>query len=155
MVNKRLFLPLITLLLLASPFCSQAGTIKSVEQEIKTFKASGLHKYAPLTTSRVEAYLGAAERVFVTEDSMTMLTEAIYSRRPVVSLRPQHAAPTARYERMIQGFADVGYLCRYALTGLSQQPELLENKQCRVLDASPLDDLAEQLGKRLGMFENG
>lgn len=60
MVNKRLFLPLITLLLLALPLCSQAGTIKSIEQEINAFKAGGLHKYAPLTTSRVEAYLGAA-----------------------------------------------------------------------------------------------
>ncbi|MEA2078664.1 MAG: ELM1/GtrOC1 family putative glycosyltransferase [Pseudomonadota bacterium] len=102
---------------------------------------------------RAEAWLGAAERVFVSEDSMTMLTEAIYSRRPVVSLKPRHAAPTDRYERMVQGFADAGYLCRYALAELSQQPELLGSRQCRVLEASPLDDLAEQLGKRLGMIE--
>jgi mitochondrial fission protein ELM1 len=102
---------------------------------------------------RAEAWLGAAERVFVTEDSMTMLTEAIYSRRPVVSVRPRHAVPTDRYERMMQGFANSGYLCRYALAELSQQPELLESTQYRVLEASPLDDLAVQLGKRLGMIE--
>jgi mitochondrial fission protein ELM1 len=102
---------------------------------------------------RAEAWLGAAERVFVSEDSMTMLTEAIYSRRPVVSLRPQHAAPTDRYERMMQRFADSGYLCRYALTELSQQPEMLESRPCRVLEASPLDGLAVQLGKRLGLIE--
>ncbi|MEN8762294.1 MAG: ELM1/GtrOC1 family putative glycosyltransferase [Thiogranum sp.] len=102
---------------------------------------------------RIEAWLGAAERVFVTEDSMTMLTEAIYSRRPVASVRPEQAAPTDRYERMMQGFADSGYLCRYALTELSQRPELLESRQCRVLEESPLDDLAEQLGKRLGLIE--
>lgn len=101
---------------------------------------------------RAEAWLGAAERVFVTEDSMTMLTEAIYSRRPVVSVRPRHAVPTDRYERMMQGFANSGYLCRYALAELSQQPELLESRQWRVLEASPLDDLAVQLGKRLGMI---
>jgi hypothetical protein len=41
------------------------------------------------------------------------------------------------------------------LAELPQQPELLESKQCRVLEASPLDHLAEQLGKRLGMIENG
>jgi mitochondrial fission protein ELM1 len=99
-----------------------------------------------------EAWLGAAERVFVTEDSMTMLTEAIYSRRPVVSLRPRHAVPTDRYERMMQAFANSGYLCRYVLTDLSEQPELLDRKQCRVLEASPLDDLAGQLAKRLGMI---
>ena len=100
-----------------------------------------------------EAWLGAAERVFVTEDSMTMLTEAIYSRRPLVSLRPKHAVPTDRYERMMRGFADSGYLCRYALAELLQQPALLDSKQCRVLEASPLDDLAEQLGKRLEMLD--
>jgi len=102
---------------------------------------------------RAEAWLGAAERIFVTEDSMTMLTEALYSRRPVVSVRPQHAVPTDRYERMMQGFANSGYLCRYALAELSQQPELLESRQCRFLEASPLDDLSEQLGKRLGLIE--
>jgi hypothetical protein len=30
---------------------------------------------------------------------------------------------------------------------------LLDSKQCRVLEASPLDHLAEQLGKRLGMLD--
>jgi mitochondrial fission protein ELM1 len=34
------------------------------------------------------AYLGAAERVFVTQDSLTMLSEAIASGRPVVALAP-------------------------------------------------------------------
>jgi len=109
--------------------------------------------YGEGSTFRAEAWLGAAERIFVTEDSMTMLTEAIYSRRPVVSVRPQHAVPTDRYERMMQGFANSGYLCRYALAELSQQPGLLESRQCRVLEASPLDDLAVQLGKRLGLIE--
>jgi mitochondrial fission protein ELM1 len=99
----------------------------------------------------VEAYLGAAERVFVTEDSMTMLTEAIYSRRPVVSLSPEHAVPSDRYAGMVKAFADRGYLCRYALAELAQQPALLDSKQCQVLTASPLDDLAEQLGQRLGL----
>lgn len=100
---------------------------------------------------RTEACLGAAERIFVTEDSMTMLSEAIYSRRPVVSLRPQHAAPTDRYARVVKGFGDRGYLCRYALVELALHPESLESKQCRILRTSPLNDLAEQLGKRLGI----
>jgi mitochondrial fission protein ELM1 len=98
-----------------------------------------------------EVYLGAAERVFVTEDSMTMLTEAIYSRRPVVSLRPRRAGPTDRYARMLQSFSESGYLCRHALAELVQQPEMLERLHCRVIESSPLDGLAEQLAKRLGM----
>lgn len=112
------------------------------------------HWYGKGDACRVEAYLGAAERVFVTEDSMTMLTEAIYSRRPVVSLSPEHAVPSDRYAGMVKGFADRGYLCCYALAELAQHPQLLESKQCRVLKTSPLDGLAEQLAKRLGIIEN-
>jgi mitochondrial fission protein ELM1 len=102
---------------------------------------------------RVDAWLGAGQRIFATEDSMTMLTEAIYSRRPVVSLRPQRAVPTDRYQRMMQRFADSGYLCRYALAELSQQPGVLEGRQCGVLEVSPLDELAGELCKRLGMAQ--
>jgi hypothetical protein len=36
----------------------------------------------------VAAYLGAAERVFVTQDSLTMLSEAVASDRPVTALAP-------------------------------------------------------------------
>jgi hypothetical protein len=82
---------------------------------------------------------------------MTMLTEAIYSRRPVVSLRPQQAAPTERYQRMLQSFSESGYICRHALAELVRQPEMLERLQCRVIESSPLAGLAEQLAKRLGM----
>ncbi len=98
---------------------------------------------------RVEAYLGAAERVFVTEDSMTMLTESIYARRPVVSLRPRRALPTQRYARMMQGFADRGYLSRYALAELARQPQLLESDCYRPLEESPLRELGERLAERL------
>lgn len=101
----------------------------------------------------VDAWLGAGQRIFATEDSMTMLTEAIYSRRPVVSLRPQRAVPSDRYQRMMQRFADSGYLCRYALADLSQQPGMLEGRQCGALEVSPLDELAGELRKRLGMAQ--
>jgi len=100
----------------------------------------------------VEAWLGAAEKVFVTEDSMTMLTEAICARRPVFSLRPQQSLPNDRYERMVQRFADRGLICRYALNQLAQQPELLNDVQCRVLEESPQESLSKQLGERLGLI---
>ncbi len=98
-----------------------------------------------------ESFLGAADRVFVTEDSMTMLTEAIYSRRPVVSLRPRSAAPTGRYERMLRAFAESGYIRRYGLGEIVRQPALLEETGCRILQSSPIDSLAKQLQVHLGM----
>jgi mitochondrial fission protein ELM1 len=96
-----------------------------------------------------EAWLGAAERVFVTEDSMTMLTEAIHSRRPVYSLRPRSYAPEPRYTQSLQRFAEQGLLCRYGLVELSSQPERLQAKRCRPLETSPAHWLAEQLRVRL------
>jgi len=54
----------------------------------------------------------------------------------------------------MQRFADSGYLCRYALAELSQQPGILEGRQCGVLEVSPLDELAGELCKRLGMAQN-
>jgi mitochondrial fission protein ELM1 len=101
----------------------------------------------------VEAVLGAADRVFVTEDSMTMLSEAISSRRPVSSLIPQHALPNSRYEHTLKRFTDRQLLCRFGLSELAQTPELLEQAQCRVLDQSPLADLAQQLADRLGLTD--
>jgi mitochondrial fission protein ELM1 len=98
---------------------------------------------------RPEDWLAAAERIFVSEDSMTMLTEAICSRRPVYSLRPRHAAPNDRYKQALMRFSEQGLLCRFALAELSQQPGLLDRQSCRVLEESPLQSLADSLRKRL------
>jgi mitochondrial fission protein ELM1 len=98
---------------------------------------------------QAEAWLGAAERVLVTEDSMTMLTEAAYALRPVHSLRPVSAAPEPRYEQALQGFLQRGFLCRNSLSELDAQPQLPDLSQCRGLDASPTPWLAEQLHLRL------
>jgi len=99
--------------------------------------------------SRVEACLGAAERVFVTEDSMTMLTEAISSRRPVISLRPSAVASTRRYADMISRFEQQGWLKRYALKDPVAEPPNLDDLHDRIMETSPLDSLAQQLAKRL------
>lgn len=101
---------------------------------------------------KAEAWLGAAEIVFVTEDSMTMLTEAICARRQVISLRPQQSLPDDRYSRMVQRFANRGLVCRYALNQLVEQPELLEEARCSVLEESPQESLSNQLGQRLGLI---
>lgn len=97
------------------------------------------------------AYLGAAEQVFVTEDSMTMLTEAICSMRPVRSLRPAQASPDSRYAQAVMRFEEQGLICRHSLAGLAQHPESLQGSQCRVLDQSPLEQLGARLAERLGL----
>jgi len=100
---------------------------------------------------RAEAWLGAAERIFVTEDSMTMLAEAACARRPVHSLCAASAAPDQRYEKALQRFAAQGWLCRHPIAELADKPETLDAQRCRALAASPTQWLAEQLRQRLGL----
>lgn len=99
----------------------------------------------------VAACLGAADRVFVTEDSMTMLTEAIFSQRPVVSLRPASVAPTTRYAGMIERFAAKGWICRYSIAALATGQRQLGDTRCTVLETSPLPGLSRELAVRLDL----
>jgi mitochondrial fission protein ELM1 len=100
----------------------------------------------------IEEFLGAAERVFVTEDSMTMLTEAIYSQRPVHSLAPRRAKPDERFSRALQRFVEQGWLCRHGIDELLSHPERIEQHQCRLLSESPAMELGERLGSLI--FQN-
>jgi mitochondrial fission protein ELM1 len=95
------------------------------------------------------AVLGAAEKVLVTEDSMTMLTEAIYAQKPVYSLRPQQAEPTPRYQRALQNMQDKGWLWRHEIMELLENSSRLEQQICYPLQQSPLVALGERLVARL------
>ena len=99
--------------------------------------------------AEIGACLGAAEQVFVTEDSMTMMTEAIYSQRPVISLKPALVSSTQRYEAMVKRFADRRWICRYAVSSLLERADQLAGQDCRPLKELPLDRLSEQLAQRL------
>jgi len=49
----------------------------------------------------VMAFLGAADKVFATEDSSSMISEAMMSRRPVMTLSPRHSNPNENYRRFL------------------------------------------------------
>lgn len=97
--------------------------------------------------SIVEACLGAAEKVFVTEDSMTMLTEAIHSERPVISLHPPVVGSTPQYVEMLNRFERSGWLVRLPL--MADKPE--ERISFASNSFSPLvhDAFVSQLAKHL------
>ena len=120
-----------------------------VESTVDSALVAGSAWYESGKQVEIGAYLGAAEQVFVTEDSMTMVTEAIYSRRPVVSLRPASVASTQRYEAMMKRFADRRWICRYSVSSLLERPGQLTEQVCSPLTESPLDGLAGQLARRL------
>lgn len=56
------------------------------------------------------AYLGAAEVVFCTEDSLSMLTEGIASGKPVIALQPGERSPDQRYAAALERLVDRGWL---------------------------------------------
>lgn len=103
--------------------------------------------YADGDVFRIEEFLGAAESVFVTEDSMTMLTEAMHAQRPVHSLAPRQAAPDDRFSRALQRFEQQRWLCRHGIDALLSHPERISQQPCRPLSESPLVALGERLGR--------
>lgn len=50
------------------------------------------------------AFLGASKAVFVTEESSSMISEAISARKPVFTLRPKQANPDKNYQKILQKF---------------------------------------------------
>lgn len=66
----------------------------------------------------VRDFLAAASGVVVTEDSLTMVAESIYSGRPVAAVRPATARPNANDEGALQAYAERGLLQRCGVDGL-------------------------------------
>ena len=53
----------------------------------------------------LQAYLGAADVVCCTADSLSMLTEAVLSGRPVIAWQPASARPNADYQAALERLA--------------------------------------------------
>ncbi|ANG61217.1 hypothetical protein A8C75_01245 [Marinobacterium aestuarii] len=87
----------------------------------------------------MNAYLGAADAVFVTADSMSMLNECIASAKPTVLLEPCQAQPDARYRGALERFVAADY-CRHhrlvePLPALGWQAPTSQAIRGRLLDA--------------------
>lgn len=67
----------------------------------------------------LKPFLGAAEQIFCTEDSMTMLSESINSGKPVISVRPLKSAPNQRFLDAVQRFEQNNFLRRQTAEGLN------------------------------------
>lgn len=63
----------------------------------------------------VRDFLVRASVVVVTEDSLTMVAESIYSRRPVVTLSPADAAPNDNDGEALAAYAQAGLIRRIRL----------------------------------------
>lgn len=68
------------------------------------------------------AFLGCAEVIVCTEDSGKMLTEAVASGRPVLSVRPPVARTNDRSWALIHRFETAGYIRRLTIRELETAP---------------------------------
>lgn len=72
----------------------------------------------------VRDFLKRCQRVLVTEDSLTMVAESIYSGRPVMTLRPQHAEPESNDATALNSYERNGLITRSSFEELNMQDNL-------------------------------
>jgi mitochondrial fission protein ELM1 len=90
-------------------------------------------------------FLGAAERVFCTEDSATMLAEAMSASRPVYSLAPRYARPDRAITSLLQRHVEAHRLCRVAIRELGDLSALPSPQSFQLVTASMTMQLAQRL----------
>lgn len=95
--------------------------------------------------NKVSLYLAVADKIFVTEDSMTMLGEALASGKPVFSLQPEAVKPDQRYLNALQRYVMRGLLSRQMISELLHNPARVGAGCFATLSESPLVTLSEQL----------
>ena len=64
-------------------------------------------------------FLTAAQAIVVTEDSLSMVAESLYSGRPVLSVAPAIAQPNANDGAALRGYVERGLLARSPNAGLA------------------------------------
>jgi hypothetical protein len=72
----------------------------------------------------VREFLGRCRGVLVSEDSLTMVAEAIYSGRPVVTLRPRQSQPEGNDALALDGYAGSNLITRHDISGLGELKQL-------------------------------
>ncbi|MGL4398424.1 MAG: ELM1/GtrOC1 family putative glycosyltransferase, partial [Luteolibacter sp.] len=99
---------------------------------------------------KLPAYLGAAEVVWVTEDSVSMVTEAVAAGKPVVAVRPVHTPfPANCYiPGYLQNLESLGLLQRRLISEMAEDRGAMSVFPGRPVRTAPV--LAEITRQRLG-----
>lgn len=98
--------------------------------------------------SRLPTYLAAADKLFVTEDSMSMLSEAIGSGKPVFSLSPARARPDARYAAALNRFECRGLIRRLTIVDLAA----CDKSVFETFSPPPVEPSSQWLAQRLASW---
>lgn len=99
---------------------------------------------------KLAAYLGAAERLWVTQDSVSMVTEAASTGKPVVVIRPSETPfpPTSFMPGYLENLESLGLIQRLPMAGLSAYQETPPPRPVR--QALSTEALADITLERIG-----
>jgi hypothetical protein len=97
----------------------------------------------------------SSDAIFATVDSSSMVSEAIWARRPVIAVAPV-ATRLSDAEQEYRAFLEAqGWLRTIAISDLTVERVLAALSEMKPLDANPLDLLAATLVERLpGLLEH-
>lgn len=80
-----------------------------LEKELKEYSAYFV-SYNQKEEKILLPFLGLAKKIFVTEDSASMISEAITSCKPVITLRPNKINSDENYQNIIKKFQDKKFI---------------------------------------------
>lgn len=94
-------------------------------------------------------YMGAADKIFITADSMSMIAEAIATAKPTVVLQPENSQPDGRYRAVLDRYTQQG-LCNLFTLGGSENYESIQSGLAVKEKEALVDELIVHLGKSNG-----
>lgn len=100
-------------------------TGKRVEELLKNHLEENVIKEVVWFSSNpqkvVKRFLEEARVVFCTEDSLTMVSEAIYTHKPVITIQPQFMKPEKNDALALQKYQNKQFIIRTSITCLTSQ----------------------------------
>jgi hypothetical protein len=89
----------------------------------------------------MKAYLGAADQIFVSIDSMSMISESIGTGKPTTLLEPNISNPDLRYQKSIEKFLSLGLCSKHNLNSVRGIPKLKTTNDIALASDAFMDDL--------------
>ena len=102
-------------------------TSRRTGHETETILADNINKtiikqavwYGVKPEKVVHSFLMRAHKIFCTEDSLSMVSEAIYSEKPVLTLQPEIFSPDENDSHALDQYQNRGFICRSPISQLS------------------------------------
>lgn len=96
------------------------GAMDYLHRHLDCATTTAFCRYGEQNQPTIEAVLGASERLFCTEDSLSMLTESTAMNKPVVSLVPRAAKPRPVHKKLINRLQETGLIERQEIASLGE-----------------------------------